>query len=149
MRSIFHTPDRDDILQRIDNLQLQDQARWGKMKVAGMLHHCVVVENYFQGAFHVRRDFRGRLFGRVVLRKILKDDATQLGRNAPTDPVFLVGERDFDFEIEKQNWKNLIDRYASDDIPAFTHWFFGKMSKAELGQFVYKHADHHLRQFGR
>ncbi len=55
---------------------------------------------------------------------------------------------DLDFETEKANWKQLIERYEAFNAKKFTHWFFGEMTKEQLGQFIYKHSDHHLKQFG-
>lgn len=88
----------------------------------------------------------GRLIGRPVLKKILMDEAP-LSRTAPTSSLLIVAESEGDIEAEKQNWIQYIERYA--DLPNnnFTHWFFGKMTPEQIGQFVYKHADHHLRQF--
>jgi hypothetical protein len=42
----------------------------------------------------------------------------------------------------------LLNEYAHYANPSFFHTFFGKMTKEQVGQLVYKHADHHLRQFG-
>jgi len=42
------------------------------------------------------------------------------------------------FDVEKQKWITLIDEYASFSNTSFVHWFFGKMTKEQVGQFVYK-----------
>jgi len=42
----------------------------------------------------------------------------------------------------------LIRMYETYEHTDFDHWFFGKMSKLQLGQFIYIHSNHHLRQFG-
>jgi hypothetical protein len=78
---------------------------------------------------------------------MLKDDQSMLQKNAPTKPQFKVNHNVGNLELEKEQWKSLIEQYASFDKEYFTHWFFGKMTKQQLGQFIYKHCDHHLRQF--
>ncbi len=42
---------------------------------------------------------------------------------------------------------SLIEEYEDFSNHDFEHWFFGKMTKGQVGYFVYKHTDHHLRQF--
>ncbi|WP_312740807.1 DUF1569 domain-containing protein [Sphingobacterium multivorum] len=42
----------------------------------------------------------------------------------------------------------LIEQYETFEKATFVHWFFGRMSRAQLGQFIYKHCNHHLKQFG-
>jgi hypothetical protein len=41
-----------------------------------------------------------------------------------------------------------VEAYANYSNPGFVHDFFGKMTDEQIGIFAYKHADHHLRQFG-
>ena len=88
----------------------------------------------------------GRLFGKAGLKNIL-DENKSFPKSAPTSGVFKVKEENGDVESEKKKWIALIEEYQnySND---FVHWFFGKMTKEQVGYFVYKHNDHHLRQFG-
>ena len=58
----------------------------------------------------------------------------------------------FDSELrfithKKKEWILLIKGYESYSNPTFIHDFFGKMTREEIGLLVYKHTDHHLRQF--
>ena len=148
MKSIFDTQTRTEVLSRIGNLDQASKAAWGQMTVAQMIRHCVLCEEYYHGNLLVSRSFLGRLIGKMVLRKMIKDDLAMLQKNAPTSPVFKVDNEIGNLALEKEKWKSLIEQYASFDKEYFTHWFFGKMSKEQLGQFIYKHCDHHLRQFG-
>jgi hypothetical protein len=76
----------------------------------------------------------------------LKDEAP-IGKNAPTSPFFKISETKGNIEAEKTKWIALIEEYAHFSNHDFEHWFFGKMTKEQVGHFVYKHTDHHLRQF--
>lgn len=49
---------------------------------------------------------------------------------------------------EKTKWISLVEEYAQYSNHDFEDWFLGKMSKDQVGHFVYKHTYQHLRQFG-
>jgi spore cortex formation protein SpoVR/YcgB (stage V sporulation) len=81
------------------------------------------------------------------LKGVLKDDKP-LKKNSPTSPAFKVRQIAGDVPTEKRKWVELIDAYAAFNDNEFVHWFFGKMTREQVGYFAYKHSDHHLRQFG-
>jgi len=112
-----------------------------------MLKHCVLCEEMYLGKRTYKRAFIGRLFGRIGLKRLLKEDQP-LQQNAPTGRAFIVTETNGDIAAEKAKWIALIEAYAHYSNNNFVHWFFGKMTKEQVGYFVYKHTDHHLRQFG-
>lgn len=148
MKSIFDKNTRDEITSRISSLTNENKAQWGKMNVAQMVRHCATCEEYYYGNIEVKRSWLGRLLGKAAIKGILKDESTSFKKNAPTSPQFKVSDSNLDFEKERTNWKQLIERYASFANENFNHWFFGAMTKTQLGQFIYKHCDHHLKQFG-
>lgn len=113
-----------------------------------MVRHCSLCEEYYLGKTKIDRSFIGRIIGRNSIRKILKDERSTFQKSAPTADSFLVKETVSDLESEKAKWKSLIEKYDSFQSRKFTHWFFGEMTKEQLGQFIYKHCDHHLKQFG-
>lgn len=148
MKSIFDQPIREEVIARIDLLNESCTARWGKMSVIQAVRHCSLCEEYYYGSIKISRSFLGRIFGQMAIKGILKDEAKELQRNAPTSPQLKVNEDGGNLEAEKRKWKSLIARYETFKEGKFAHWFFGKMTKTQLGQFIYKHCDHHLRQFG-
>lgn len=145
MKSVLDKATRDELIGRINSLTENSKAQWGKMNVYQMLKHCVLCEELYFGKTKHKRAFIGRLFGKAGLKNILREDK-EFPKNAPTSDVFKVKETSGDVTSEKQKWIILIEEYEnySND---FVHWFFGRMTKEQLGQFVYKHNDHHLRQF--
>ena len=147
MKSIFDKDSRDEVINRINLLNENSKAQWGKMNVAQMVKHCSVCEAYYYGNIQVKRSLLGRIFGKHAIKGILSDETGGLKKDAPTALLFKVSESILNLEAEKENWKQLINRYATFREDNFTHWFFGKMTKKQLGQFIYKHCDHHLRQF--
>jgi len=147
MKSIFNKTDQAEILNRIDALTENSKPAWGKMTVEQMVKHCTLCEEYYQGKFAVKRAFLGRVIGKVALNSTLKPGG-KLQKNAPTAAPFLVAEPVSDLSVQKRNWKALVESYNNYPHDFFPHWFFGKMTKEQLGQFVYIHCDHHLGQFG-
>lgn len=147
MKSIFDESTRAEVIKRIDTLNENDKPGWGKMTVTQMMKHCALCEDYYLGNVKVKRSFIGRIFGKAAIKKILKDETSSFGKNAPTALQFRVSDAKLAFSDEQTNWIRLIKNYGTFDKNNFTHWFFGAISKEQLGQFIYKHCDHHLKQF--
>lgn len=146
MKSILDKSTRDELISRIHQLDTNSTAQWGQMNVFQMVKHCAICEELYLGKIKHKRSFMGRLFGKAGLKNILREDKI-FPKNAPTSEVFKVKEGNGDLESEKKKWIQLIEEYQN--YPdSFVHWFFGGMSKEQVGWFVYKHNDHHLRQFG-
>lgn len=145
MKSVLDKTTRDELISRIHQLNENTMAQWGQMNVCQMLKHCVLCEELYLGKIKHKRSFTGRLFGKAGLRNILRDDK-EFPKNAPTSDAFKIKEKNGDVNSEKQKWIALIEEYGNYSN-SFTHWFFGTMTKEQVGQFVYKHNDHHLRQF--
>ena len=144
MKSIFDQPVRDEIINRIKALNSSGKANWGKMSVEQMVRDCILCEKYYLGEVKAKRSLLGRLFGRKAINGILKNG---LPKNASTRPQFVVTEEVNHLEEEKEKWATLIESYGSYSADHFKHWFFGNMTRDELGRFVYKHCNHHLSQF--
>lgn len=146
MKSILDKSSKDELVSRIKTLNEKSTAQWGKMNVYQMLRHCVLCEELYLGKTTHKRAFMGRIFGKMGLKNILSESKT-FPQNAPTADAFKVQESSGDVEAEKAKWILLLDEYKT--YPdTYVHWFFGKMTRAQVGLFVYKHNDHHLRQFG-
>jgi len=146
MKTIFDRTTRDELIIRIGTLNENSKAQWGKMNVYQMLKHCTLAEEMYLGKKIYKRMFLGRLIGKMALKNITKDE-TPMSRNAPTLSDFKIRETNGDFLSEKAKWIALLREYSHFENPGLVHWFFGEMTKEQLGYFVYKHVDHHLRQF--
>lgn len=146
MKSVFDKSTRDGLIKRIESLSEDSKAQWGKMNVYQMLKHCVLCEEMYHGIKNYKRVFLGRVIGRIALKNLLKDE-TPLKPGSPTGEPFKIKETAGDVAAEKSKWIALMQQYASYSNEDFVHWFFGKMTREQVGWFVYKHTDHHLRQF--
>lgn len=147
MKSIFEKNAREEIKDRIRSLSAGSTPRWGQMSVGQMIRHGVRCEEYYQGKIVVKRSLLGRLLGPKVLKAMLEDEQPGLRKNAPTPAPFKVTEPVTDVAAEKEQWIALINAYAVYNGEGIIHWFFGPMNRDQLGQFIYRHCDHHLRQF--
>ncbi len=133
------------MIGRINSLDENSTAQWGKMNVSQMLRHCTQWDEMALGNRQYKQSFMGRLFGRLALKSMLKDEP--LKRNLPTVPAFIIKESP-DVAEEKSKWIALLAQYEGFSNDGFIHPFFGPMTKENTGYVVYKHSDHHLRQFG-
>ncbi|WP_222835042.1 DUF1569 domain-containing protein [Flagellimonas ruestringensis] len=149
MKNIHDPVVREQLIERIEQLDGDKKAQWGKMTVFQMLRH----NNYWNGWILGTEDhtykqaFLGKIFGKTALKRTIKDEKP-FDRNIPTPQQFKVKELYGDLEAEKAKWISLIHHYGNYSNPNFVHGFFGKMTKEQIGILVYKHTDHHLRQFG-
>ena len=145
MKTIFDKATRDELIGRINTISENSTAQWGKMNVYQMLKHCTLWEEMTLGKTKYKRAFVGRLFGKIALKKVLKDDAP-LTRSTPTlAELRITGTGDV--AAEKSKWIGLIGEYEHFNDQGMMHPFFGKITKEQIGQLAYKHTDHHLRQF--
>lgn len=149
MKTIFDKTTRDELVARISALSANNTAQWGKMNVYQMARHCTMWDEWVLGKNNpvYKRDLLGLIFGRLALKANVKNDKP-LGKGTPTSADLVIKEKDGDLEQQKKQWMECVAAYAHYSNPAFIHDFFGKMTIEQIGIFAYKHADHHLRQFG-
>ena len=147
MKTIFNETSKRQLIERIQKITPNDKAEWGKMNSNQMLKHCILSEEMFQGKKKYKRLFVGKIFGKMALKGILKNELP-IKKNQPTHPDFKI-KGSGDFEAERSKWIALLEGYSHASNAPFIHPFFGKMSQEQIGQYVYKHTDHHLRQFNR
>lgn len=148
MKTVFDESFREELIFRIGQLSAGDRALWGKMDVRQMVRHLVLSQEWILQGRRLRRVLVGRLFGRMILKKMLKEEL--LRRNSPSLAELIVSDANIDLSREKQVLAGLVQGFGAYAYPAggFVHPFFGKMTREQMGYFVYKHLDHHLRQFG-
>jgi hypothetical protein len=95
------------------------------------------------------RVLTGRILGPLVRRLALGNDRP-MKRNSPTAPALLIVDRR-DLDAERQRLSTLVDRFSAGGPAQCTthpHPFFGRLSLEQWAELMYKHIDHHLRQFG-
>lgn len=149
MKTIFDRAIRDQLIDRIQQIQGNEVADWGKMNLYQMLRHNTYWNGWILGTdkHGYKQEFMGKIFGKIALNRMIRDEKP-FDKNVPTSKAFKVQETQGDLESERTLWINMLKEYETYDNPDFVHDFFGKMTREEIGILVYKHTDHHLRQFG-
>jgi hypothetical protein len=149
MKSLFDAVIATEIKKRIARLEPTSQRQWGKMNAAQAMAHCATAMEWAVGDSFVPRMFVGRILGPLAKSKVLKDEVP-MGRNAPTAKSLVVAD-ERDLEKERQRLCALVERFSEGGPQACTehaHTFFGPLTPEEWARLMYKHLDHHLRQFG-
>ena len=144
MKSVFDKTTRDELISRINSVNEQTKPQWGTMNLYQMLKHCTLWEEMLLGKKQYRQSFLGRLFGKMALKQMLKDEPIK--PNLPTVPSFKISGNG-DVDAAKAEWIDLIAQHGLQKSSGFVHPFFGKLTAEQAGLIAYKHIDHHLRQF--
>ncbi len=148
MQSLFDPADRDAVLRRLAALQPSSPRQWGKMDAAQMLAHCSVGLEVACGDRRKSQRLLGRILAPFVKSSLLGDKPMM--RNAPTDPEYRIADAR-EFDRERDRLSALVDRFCTrgpGSAEGLVHSFFGRLTGDEWGRLMYKHLDHHLRQFG-
>lgn len=148
MPGIFNEHGNAEIIERINRLKPGSQPLWGKMTVTQMMPHCGVAIRIAFGEPLLKRGLIGILFGRLIKKSIMKDGPQK--KNSPTLKPFIIKEHK-GFEQEKAVLINQVRRFVSEGTSVLrndAHPVFGKMTVEEWDKLMWKHLDHHLRQFG-
>ncbi len=148
VKSLFQPDAVNEVTSRIDKLQPTTQHQWGKMDVAQMMAHCSATLDVASGRLLLPRMFIGRILGPFV-RPLFTNDKP-FSKNGPTDKKFVIADQR-DFAQEQEQLKVRIRRFHEGGEAQCTrhpHSFFGPLTPHEWATGMYKHLDHHLRQFG-
>ncbi|MEK4434445.1 DUF1569 domain-containing protein [Paenibacillus sp. FSL K6-2862] len=147
MKTIFDLSAAKEILGRIDQLNQDVQPGWGRMNAAQMLAHCSSFQDIATGKARSSRSLLGILVGKFA-KPIFYNDKP-LPRNMSTIPSMMIVDTR-EFEVEKEKLKQNIMTLQREGFKngAVPHPFFGRFTSEEWGKGIYKHLDHHLKQFG-
>lgn len=149
MKSFYLSAVVQEATSRIASLTPASQRQWGKMTVAQAMDHCSRSLEWAVGDRVPERMFLASLLGRMIKSKVIGKDAP-LRKNTPTAKSLII-ENEPGLEEEKLRLSGLIERFYAAGPSGCTkkpHSFFGPMTPQEWAILMYKHVDHHLRQFG-
>lgn len=149
MKNLFDLARAEEVKQRIARLRPDSQRQWGKMNAAQAVEHCSRGLELALGDRRPPRILLGRIMGRIIKPKVFRNDEP-LRRNTPTVKGLLIPD-ERDLAKERVRLCGLIDRFVASGPKSCTthpHSFFGPLTPEEWAILMYKHLDHHLRQFG-
>ena len=148
--SIYTAETTAALAARIDSLTKETPALWGKMNVGQMLSHCSVP---YQQILGENTDKPGKLM-KWIIKTFLKNsmvNETSYKPNMPTAPTFIRVNQEFDVDAEKAKLKTYIQQIQElgpEQLSAKPSLSLGMITPQEWNNLLYKHIDHHLRQFG-
>ena len=145
--SIYSKSDTEKIIARIQLLTNENIALWGTMNVDQMLKHCSAAVDVAYGEKVVEVKWMMKLLGRLVKNKVFN---SEFQKNSPTAKEFVFSES-YDLEASKLELIQKYSRFSNEgkeSIIVMNHPFWGKMSYEDWDKLMWKHIDHHLRQFG-
>lgn len=149
MKNLFEAATLEEVKERIAQLRPDTERQWGTMTPAQVVAHCAAGMEVALGDRPPQRLFLGRMIGQIIKPLALRDNEP-MRRNSPTTKDLIIHDQR-NLELEQQRLRALMDRFASSGPAGFTkrqHSFFGPMTPMEWSILMYKHLDHHLRQFG-
>lgn len=149
MKNLYEPLSANEVKRRLALLQQDSARQWGAMTAGQAVAHCAASLEWAVGDRTPPPAFFAGLLGRAIKSKVLGDDAP-IRRNSPTAKDLVVHD-DRNLEMERQRLLGLIDRFIAAGPAGCTtqpHSFFGRMTPDEWAILMYKHLDHHLRQFG-
>ena len=150
--SLWHEPDRRDLLARLRRLTPTTPARWGRLDAPRLLPHLADTVRFALGELHAPRQGgrKARLLRYAPVKQLVVY-WIPFPRHAPQVPA-LFGTPPADWAIDLDALEHLLDRiaaHAASPHPAWPeHPYFGRLSTRAWGALGYRHLDHHLRQFG-
>ena len=149
MKDLFEPAAREEVKARLKGLRPDSERQWGTMSAPQAVEHCARSLEMALGERRPPRVLIGRVLGRAIKPLALGNDAP-MRRNSPTVPEIEVKDTR-ELEVERARLLALIDRFGAAGAAGCTthpHSFFGRLTPEEWSVLMYKHLDHHLRQFG-
>ena len=149
MKNLFEVARVDEVKKRIAGLRPDRARQWGSMNTAQAVAHCSRGFELALGERLPPRLLIGRIIGGMVKKKVFGNEEP-LRRNSPTVHGLVVKD-ERNLAAEQNRLCGMIDRFAAagpKGCTAHPHSFFGQLTPEEWATLMYKHLDHHLRQFG-
>ncbi|MFT6843369.1 MAG: hypothetical protein ACJASR_002147 [Psychroserpens sp.] len=149
MKDIFDETVSNEIIERINLLTPNSERKWGKMTVDQMLAHCNVTYELIYDNKHPKP----KGLKKWILKTIVKNFVVSkkpYKRNGRTAPQFLVTDIK-DFKKEKDRLNSYIiktQKLGGEYFDNKESHSFEKLTKTEWNNMIYKHLNHHLKQFG-
>ncbi len=144
--SVFNPAYFVDIYNRVVAIKRNAPRQWGKMNLVQMLNHLKIATGSAIDVYHLKDEsnFLWRVIIKFFVLRILK----RLPKGAKAPEGFKIEmNNSLDFETEKREVLQILEKSWVSTKESFPHPSFGIMSRKLWGRLIYRHFDHHLRQF--
>ncbi len=148
--NIFTAADYTAIIARINRLTPQSIRQWGKMTLPQMLVHCGIQLKKAMGIIPAGKPegpgFYRSAMGRWLLLYVVP---WPKGTTSP-QAMNMAGNQTAtgNWEEEKAALLHLLQQVMQQGS-LHPHPMFGVLNRKDWGRLIWKHLDHHLRQFGQ
>jgi hypothetical protein len=146
MKNLLNATDRQALELRLNNLHLNCRRNWGKLGIHELFPHLTEPLRVAIGAKqvpHVKSIFYNSLFGKCIVWFL------PWPKGAPTAPEFLPGTgltASTQLENDRRLFFETLEKFVAKDRFEASP-VFGDLSKSAWGRLMWRHIDHHLRQF--
>jgi hypothetical protein len=152
VKNLFDSSVAGDTKRRIMELHDDSQRLWGTMTVAQTLAHCTSGLEMAMGVINPKRaPFPANVMGLLIKPLVFGNDKP-MRRNSPSVPeLFSADPTKCGFEQERGDLIAAFERFTREGAAGCSqhpHPFFGPLKPQQWAILMYKHVDHHLRQFG-
>jgi len=144
---IFDEATNQTLVERINAITSDSQRLWGKMSAGQVLKHMTIP--YYDIIDDKHRTPRMRLLGKLFFKSIMTSEKPYK-KNSPTAKQFIITDEPDIAAAKKELIEKMQEVHArgAGYFEGKSHTFLGKLTATEWSNMLYKHLDHHLRQFG-
>lgn len=150
MKNLLENADREALIARLQHLGPDSRRRWGTMTAEQVIPHLTDPLRVAIG------DRTAQPLNSFMSMPVLSTFAVwwmPWPKGAPTAESFIQGKGGtppVEFERDKQTLLLTIHRFANhpENKPFHASPVFGPLSRRAWGRLMWRHLDHHLRQFG-
>jgi hypothetical protein len=147
-KSVLNQDDTLELIARAQDLLPINQPIWGLMTATEMLVHCNMAH---QGILKAPKSDKGATLKQLITKFIFFNIKSEFPKLAKGHKRFQTAGNapDASFEEEKSKFVYILEKYPKlNSILEASHPVFGPLTHRQWGIFVWRHVDHHLRQFG-
>ncbi len=143
--TVYDPARRDELARRLSALTFDRPPRWGRMTAPQMVTHLLEALRMPSGELHIA----ARPLPLKPLVKFVMLYLLPFPKGAPTARELLARKpQTWEEDVQALRAAILALREPGPGARIGEHPIFGRMSAKDWGVLLYKHTDHHLRQFG-
>lgn len=147
-QTLWNEADSASLRTRLSKLSTKSPRQWGTMNVGQMLRHIDIAYKNAIGEIRVAKNPMA-FFVSLKPVKWLMIQGLPFQKNLPTAKEY-KSTPNVDFGAAYDTFLNTFDRITRESrtLKFVEHPIFGRLTFDEWGILLYKHLDHHLKQFG-
>jgi hypothetical protein len=149
--NIFDQPAREEVISRIQKLTVESKGKWGRLSAPQMIRHLAEACRLAFDEIPIadQSTFFTRTVAKWIFLSNIKPPGREKGKIKTLAEVDIVELKTTlaEMQIEKDNYKALVEKMVNTPELSKKHPLFGKMSRKDWGLLTYAHADYHLTQF--